>query len=98
MITKEQAIKLGSGELREDIHYSGCRLIVGPRGGKKYKIERWRVNGKCQTWVTRPSEFRLPIKYGLKTYHDINQYNCTSFHLASDCPLDKPQEIINETL
>lgn len=30
------------------------------------KPVRCRVNGKCQTWKTRPGEFRLPVKYGLK--------------------------------
>lgn len=27
---------------------------------------RCRANGKCQTWKTRPDDFRLPVKYGLK--------------------------------
>jgi len=26
---------------------------------------RCRVNGKCKTWVTRPHDFRLPVKHGL---------------------------------
>lgn len=25
-----------------------------------------RANGKCQTWKTRPADFKLPVKYGLK--------------------------------
>jgi hypothetical protein len=36
---------------------------------------RARVNGKCQTWVTRPNEWRLPCKYGLKQCFDITQDN-----------------------
>lgn len=28
---------------------------------------RARVNGQLKTWKTRPGEFRLPVKYGLKT-------------------------------
>jgi hypothetical protein len=28
---------------------------------------RARANGKIQTWKTRPGQFRLPVKYGLKT-------------------------------
>lgn len=32
---------------------------------------RARVNGKCQTWKTRPNEFRLPVKYGLKECFNI---------------------------
>lgn len=25
-----------------------------------------RANGVCKTWKTRPSDFRLPVKYGLR--------------------------------
>lgn len=28
---------------------------------------RCRANGACKTWKTRPNDFRLPVKYGLKT-------------------------------
>ena len=27
---------------------------------------RARVNGQCKLWKTRPGEFRLPMKYGLR--------------------------------
>lgn len=27
---------------------------------------RARANGRCKTWVTRPEEFSLPIKHGLR--------------------------------
>lgn len=27
--------------------------------------KRCRVNGKCQTWKTRPDDFKLPVKEGL---------------------------------
>jgi hypothetical protein len=27
--------------------------------------KRWRVNGKVQLWKTRPTDFRVPLKYGL---------------------------------
>ena len=33
------------------------------------------VNGKCQTWKTRPDEFRLPVKYGLRNCLDITDKN-----------------------
>jgi hypothetical protein len=26
---------------------------------------RCRASGKCQTWKTRPDDFKLPVKYGL---------------------------------
>lgn len=89
MITKEQAIQLGNGEINELIHEDGCKRFVGPKGGKKEFIYRWRVNGKCHVWKTRPKEFALPIKFGLKEYGQINEFNCHKFHLASHCPLNK---------
>jgi len=33
------------------------------------------VNGKMQTWVTRPTEWRLPCKHGLKECFDITPDN-----------------------
>lgn len=27
---------------------------------------RARVNGRCKVWKTRPNEYRLPVKYGLR--------------------------------
>jgi hypothetical protein len=40
---------------------------------------RCRVNGACKTWVTRPSEFRLPVKYGLKQCFYITQDNASEW-------------------
>lgn len=37
---------------------------------------RVRVSGKCKTWKTRPTEFRLPVKYGLYGHHAITHENC----------------------
>ena len=39
-----------------------------------------RVSGKCQTWKTRPGEFRLPVKYGLYesgeiTHNDLARWS-----------------------
>ena len=36
---------------------------------------RARVNGKCQTWASRPNEWRLPCKHGLRQCFDITQDN-----------------------
>jgi hypothetical protein len=38
-----------------------------------------RVNGKCQTWKTRPDEFRLPVKYGLRDCGYIDQNNADNW-------------------
>lgn len=36
---------------------------------------RARRNGKTQTWKTRPGEFRIPAKHGLKDTFNITQAN-----------------------
>jgi hypothetical protein len=52
-------------------------------GGKVY---HWRANGQCKTWKTRPDDFRLPIKYGLRAYDAITPSNAHMLHAACDCP------------
>lgn len=37
---------------------------------------RCRSNGKCKIWKTRPNEFSLPVKYGLRDCFYITQDNC----------------------
>ncbi len=36
---------------------------------------RCRVNGKCKTWKTRPMEFKLPVKHGLRNCFYLSQDN-----------------------
>ena len=36
---------------------------------------RCRVNGKVKLWKTRPNEFRLPVKYGLRECFYITETN-----------------------
>lgn len=50
------------------------------------RTERWRSNGACKTWKTRPDEFRLPVKHGLRDYGYIDQTTASEFHRAEDCP------------
>jgi hypothetical protein len=91
MITKAQAVALSNGTLRNDLHYTGkraCTRIVGPRGGVTIHVITYRVNGQCQTWITRPNDFRLPVKYGLREYGYVDQTNAHEWHLANECPLD----------
>ncbi len=88
MITKQQAMSLSHNE---EIHHGECSRVVGPRGGHKDNVQRVRPNGRCQTWKTRPKEFRLPIKYGLYGYGAITEVNAKFFHLASKCKLNNQQ-------
>jgi hypothetical protein len=84
MITKAQALAL---HWNAEIHYGECKKTTGPRGGVTIQIERWRPNGSCQTWKTRPAEFRQPIKFGMRGYSQLTHSNAAAFHLAEDCPI-----------
>jgi hypothetical protein len=83
VVTKQQAIE-GS-----DFHYGTCRIMIGPSGGRNLAIEQWRRNGQTKLWKSRPDEFQVPIKWGLRGYGYLTQQNATLFHLASEC---KPVE------
>ena len=72
-----------------EFHYGECSCIIGPRGGKTIKQERWRRSGKTQRWKRDPVKFRIPIKWGLKTSYAIEPDNASNFHAAEDCPLNK---------
>lgn len=73
---KEDAVKagdVGSGTF----HHKFLRNSDGtPR--------RCRVNGKCHTWKTRPAEFMLPVKFGLRGNGYITQDNADEWCLTAD--------------
>ena len=50
------------------------------------KIYAWRANGACQIWKTRPEDFRLPVKYGIRSYDAITPATAHMFHRADQCP------------
>jgi hypothetical protein len=85
MITREQAIKLTHGQ---ELHFGVCKSTTGPRGGVKVTQTRVRVSGQCQTWKTRPEDFRVPVKHGMYDNGEIVPSNAAQFHLTSDCPLE----------
>lgn len=74
MITKEVAISLNHGEI---LHHKKLRNSDGTP-------LRCRVNGACKVWMTRPSEFRLPVKYGLKTCFYITLGNACDWECANE--------------
>ena len=47
---------------------------------------RARVNGRCQTWATRPDQWRLPCKHGLKQCFDLTQDNCAYWFVVDNNP------------
>jgi len=60
MVTKEQAMTFGIFYHVRQRNADGTDLRV-------------RRNGKTQTWKTRPGDFRVPVKYGLKECLYIDQ-------------------------
>lgn len=78
MATLEEILAVKHGDIFHENHEPGG------------KIYRWRVNGKVKTWKTRPGEFRIPVKYGLRSYDYITQDTLHRVHLASECPDNKP--------
>ena len=65
MITKEIALSL---EYRATLHHVREKNSDG-------SPVRCRVNGKCKTWVTRPNDFQLPVKHGLRDCFYITPAN-----------------------
>lgn len=68
MITREIAMTLTYGTL----HHVSAKNADGTP-------VRCRVNGKCKTWKTRPNDFRLPVKYGLKRCFYITPSNAAEW-------------------
>lgn len=71
MITKEQALSLHHRQELVHVTYKDSRGAP----------VRCRVNGACKTWKTRPDEFQLPVKYGLRTCFYINAHNAAEWSL-----------------
>ena len=47
--------------------------------------QRWRVNGKVQTWKRDESRIRVPIKYGLYAYDALTEDYLGLFHKENEC-------------
>ena len=45
---------------------------------------RARVNGKVKLWKTSPEEFRVPMKYGIKTCFYITDLNAKDWIIPED--------------
>ena len=68
-------------------HWGNCTRSTGPRGGVKTHTTFSKVTGQLKTWKTRPDDFRLPIKHGMRGYGEIVPSTISQFHLPSECPL-----------
>jgi hypothetical protein len=85
MINKAQALT------ENHFHMGECSRTIGPKGGEKIKMQFVRRTGKTKTWKTRPNEFSVPVKHGLRDSGYITQDNAHAFHLDADCPVRKEQ-------
>lgn len=72
--------------LTKDIALSlSCRQIIYHKTLKNCDNTPLRafVNGQCKTWKTRPNEFCLPVKHGLRDYFYITQDNCDKWEVTN---------------
>lgn len=74
MIDKEKAITLRHGQI---LHHNTLTMSNG-------EPLRVRVSGKCQTWRTRPTEFRVPVKFGLYRSDAITHENGEYWSVAGE--------------
>ena len=71
MITKEQALSTTYRQTVQHVRLNnadGTPLCA-------------RVNGRCKTWKTRPDDFQLPMKHGLRTCFYITPSNAAEWTL-----------------
>lgn len=57
---------------------AGCIRVRMPNG----RLWLCRRNGKTQVWKTRPNEFRIPIKYGFRSFGAVTHDNIESEELV----------------
>jgi len=70
-------------------HVGTCMRSTGARGAVTVSTELWRRNGATKTWKTRPGEFVIPVKHGLRNYSTITHEDLALVHTASTCILQE---------
>ena len=53
--------------------------------------QRRRVNGKVKLWKTRPLDYRVPLKHGLRSYDYLTPDVVDILHHEDDCPFCKDE-------
>lgn len=72
MITLEQAKNLKHGDI---LHHVKNRNSDG-------SPQRWKVNGKVQTWKRDPNRVKIPLKYGLYRFDYLTENELNLIDLA----------------
>lgn len=85
MITKQQAIQC------DEFHFGECKKIKGSRGGERVYVKTVRRNGETKISKTRPEEFSLPVKYGMRDAFRISEREADAYHTVIDCPLNQEE-------
>lgn len=75
MVTKEQAINCRKFVQIAEWNSKGINCTIS------IKSIKWRANGKCKIWKTRPDEFKLPIKHGLYSHWYLTNENAHLFEV-----------------
>lgn len=70
-MTREQALSLRHGQI---VSHVRLRNADGT-------FMRARVSGKAKTWKTRPGEFQIPMKHGLRNSFYLTHENCYEWSL-----------------
>lgn len=70
MLTKADCVNARYGQT--------FRYLSGTYARSK-ELKQVRVSGKCQTWKTRPDDFKLPVKYGMYESLYITPENAAMF-------------------
>lgn len=77
MAISEQHIREGSEFFRVSVDPRGFTREDRQRG---FKVFRYRRNGSTMYWKTRPGEYRIPVKYGLRGYEYIKHDTTEEFY------------------
>ena len=56
-------------------------VLVEMRNGRYWEVRR---NGMTKRWKTRPDEFQIPVKAGIKSHAYIRHNNLASFYIRED--------------
>lgn len=72
-ITKQQALTLDTFHAAHHANATKCAI--------------YRRNGMTQTWITRPNDFRVPVKFGMYTYNNITHNEAHLVYAPNDCPI-----------
>ena len=76
MITKDIAI---NSRHRQEFQHKTAKY----KGRNNHLPIRCRVNGKCKTWKTRPNDWELPVKFGLRDCFYISPANCNDWEIIA---------------